>query len=237
MQVKQLIILIVISLFSGVNMAQRDIPDNLPKFDNKKLHFGFQLGMSSNGFALDHDLTQSDSLIKLETGTQPGLVIHVVSELHFGPYFGIRFTPGIAFAARDLNYEYYSTEFNTPVVKTIESTFIEVPLFLKYRSKRVNNFAQYVMVGFNYGFDLASQQFTDNNIDEQGERLVKLKQSNYNLEVGVGFDFFLEYFKFSPELKFSYGLNNVIVKEATQFALPINDLRSRIFVVALNFEG
>lgn len=237
MQVKQLIILIVISLISGVNMAQRDIPDNLPKFDNKKLHFGFQLGMSSNGFALDHDLTQSDSLIKLETGTQPGLVIHVVSELHFGPYFGLRFTPGIAFAARDLNYEYYSTEFNTTVVKTIESTFIEAPLFLKYRSKRVNNFAQYVMVGFNYGFDLASQQFTDNNVDEQGERLVKLKQSNYNLEVGVGFDFFLEYFKFSPELKFSYGLNNVIVKEQTQYALPVNDLRSRIFVVALNFEG
>lgn len=217
--------------------AQRDIPDNLPKFDNKTLHFGFQLGLSSNGFALDHDLTKSDSLIRLETGTQPGLIIHVVSELHFGPYFGLRLTPGIAFAARDLSYEYASTGIGSPVVKTIESTYIEAPIFLKYRSKRVNNFAQYVMVGFNYGFDLASQQFTDNNVDEAGERLVKLKQSNYNAEIGVGFDFFLEYFKFSPELKFSYGLNNIIVKEQTQFATPINDLRSRNFVFALNFEG
>ena len=237
MIIRLIAICLLISAFGFEAGAQRDIPNNLPKFDNKKLHFGFQLGFSSNGFALDHDLTQSDSLIRLETGTQPGLIIHVVSELHFGPYFGLRFTPGIAFAARDLSYQYYSTGISSPIVKTVESTFIEAPIFLKYRSKRVNNFAQYVMVGFNYGFDLASQQFTDNNVDESGERLVKLKQSNYSAEVGVGFDFFLEYFKFSPELKFSYGLNNIIVKEPTQFAQPINDLRSRIFVVALNFEG
>ena len=116
-----LILILLLGTNIGQVLAQRDIPDNLPKFDNKHLHFGFQLGMSSNGFALDHDLTKSDSLIKLETGTQPGLVIHVVSELHLGPYFGLRFTPGIAFAARDLQYEYFSTQPTSPIVKTIES--------------------------------------------------------------------------------------------------------------------
>ena len=232
-----LILILLLGTNIGQVLAQRDIPDNLPKFDNKHLHFGFQLGMSSNGFALDHDLTKSDSLIKLETGTQPGLVIHVVSELHLGPYFDLRFTPGIAFAARDLQYEYFSTQPTSPIVKTIESTYIEAPILLKYRSMRVNNFAQYVMVGFNYGFDLSSQQFTDNNVDEAGELIVKLKRMNYNAEVGVGFDFFLEYFKFSPELKFSYGLNNVIVQEQTTYSAPINNLKARNFIIALNFEG
>lgn len=218
-------------------LAQRDIPDNLPKFDSKWIHFGFQLGSSMNGFAIDHDLSGNDSLIKLETGSQPGLIIHVVSELHIGKYFGLRFTPGIAFAARDLTYTYYSPTVSAPIVRTIESTFIEAPLLLKYRSKRVNNFAQYVMTGFNYSYDLVSQANTDNTVDQNGQRIVKLRPSNYNLEVGVGFDFFLEYFKFSPELKFSYGLNNILVPEDTQFARPINDLRSRIFVFAINFEG
>ncbi|GAB5539120.1 MAG: porin family protein [Salibacteraceae bacterium] len=231
------IALIFALLNATAAFAQRDMPENLPKFDNKKIHFGFQLGSSINGFSIDPDLTKSDSLIKLETSTQPGLIIHALTELHLGPYFGIRFTPGIAFAARDLNYEYFSPRGTSSVVRTIESTFIEAPILLKYRSKRVNNFAQYVMVGFNYGFDLASQQFTDNNVDERGERIVKLKQSNYNAEVGVGFDFFLEYFKFSPELKFSYGLNNIIVPEETPFSAPVADLRSRIFVFCLNFEG
>ena len=226
-------------LMSGVAFSQRDIPENLPKFDNKLLHFGFQLGLSSNGFSLDPDLSKADSLISLEVQTQPGFIIHVVSELHIGPYFGLSFTPGIAFAARDLNYFSYGKEgpIPSPVVRTIESTFIEAPLLLKYRSKRVNNFASYIFTGFNWGIDLASQQFVDNSVDEKGEFLVKLKRNNYHVEMGVGFDFFLEYFKFSPEIKYSYGINNIVVQDRTKFAYPINSLNSRIFVVALNFEG
>lgn len=219
--------------------AQRDIPDNLPKFDHKKIHFGFQLGLSQNGFSLDPDLRQTDSLISMQVRSQPGFVIHVVSELHFGPYFGLRWTPGIAFAARDLEYQFYGINGPepSPKVRTIESTFIESPIMLKYRSKRVNNFASYVMAGYNYSFDLASQANVDNQVDESGEYIVKLRRHNHNIDIGVGFDFFLEYFKFTPELKFSYGLNNIILQDGTIYAAPINDLRSRIFVVALNFEG
>lgn len=226
-------------LFSTASIAQRDIPENLPKFDKKQLHFGFQLGLSSNGFALRQDLSKSDSLIGLEYGSQPGFIIHVVSELHMGSHFGLRFTPGIAFAARDLRYSYVTPTGPTavPLVRTIESTFIDVPLYLKFRSARVNNFAQYVYAGFNYSIDLASQQFVDNQVDEKGQYVVKLKRNNYMAEIGVGFDFFLEYFKFSPELRFSYGVNNVIVQDNTVYATPIETLHSRIFVLAFNFEG
>ena len=220
-------------------MAQLDIPDNLPKFDNRIIHFGFQLGASSNGFSLDPRFVPADSLAKIEVSSQPGFIIHAVSELHIGPYFGLRFTPGIVFASRNIEYSYFNKKgtVDAPIVRSIESTFVEIPLFLKYRSKRVNNFAQYVLAGFNYSYDLASQQYSDNKVDAAGEFIVKLKKANYNLEVGVGFDFFLEYFKFSPEFKFSYGLNNIVVPEQTKYAAPISDLRSRIFVFAINFEG
>lgn len=222
-----------------ISLAQRDIPENLPKFDNRWAHFGFSLGLSANGFSLDQDLTKTDSLISLEARSQPGFNINVVSELHFGKYFGLRFTPGIAFAARNLEYRYYGPNGPeaVPVVKTIESTFVDFPIGLKYRSARVNNFASYVLLGFKYSIDLASQEFVDNQIDDRGEYIVKLKRTNYGIETGVGFDFFLEYFKFTPELKFTYGLNNVIVKDNTAFSDPIHDLRSRIFIIALNFEG
>ncbi|GAB4379449.1 MAG: porin family protein [Salibacteraceae bacterium] len=226
-------------LFCLNALAQRDIPENLPKFDNRWAHFGFQLGISNNGFRLDHNIALNDSLINMVVENQPGFVIHVVSELHLGKFFGLRFTPGIAFAARNINYTFYKGE-NQPslvVKRTIESTYIESPLLLKFRSKRVNNFAQYVMVGFNYSLDLASQEFVDNQVDALGEYLVKLRRHNYNIELGVGFDFFLEYFKFTPELKFSYGLNNVVVNDQTIYSKPITELHSRIFVLAFNFEG
>lgn len=240
MHPKTIIAILSLLIFSTVEgFGQRDIPQNLPKFDKKKLHFGFQLGLSSNGFALRQDPSVTDSLVKLEYGTQPGFIIHVVSELHMGPYFGLRFTPGIAFAARDLKYT-YSTASGIPdaaTIRTIESTFIDVPLYFKYRSARVNNFAQYVFAGFNYSIDLASQQYVDNQIDERGQYIVKLKRNNYMLDIGVGFDFFLEYFKFSPELRFSYGLNNVLVQDGTIYAAPISALNSRIFAISFNFEG
>lgn len=231
--------LVLWMLFPLAGMAQREIPENLPKFDKRWAHFGFSLGLSRNGFALDPDLTKTDSLISLETRAQPGFNINVVSELHMGPYFGLRFTPGIAFLARDLEYRFYGPNGPeaAPEVKTIESTFVDFPLALKYRSARVNNFASYVLAGFKYSIDLASEEFADNKLNDEGEFIVKLKRYNYNLEVGVGFDFFLEYFKFSPELRFSYGLNNVIVKDNTDYSNPINDLRSRLFILSVNFEG
>ncbi|MEX2597416.1 MAG: porin family protein [Salibacteraceae bacterium] len=236
----RILILFIAALLSlTAGYAQKDIPANLPKFDQKLLHFGFQLGLSSNGFALEPDFRQDDSLIGLNVGRQPGFVIRVVSELHMGSYFGLRFTPGIAFAARDLQYNYYSQNTTDPttVVRTIESTFIDIPLYLKYRSARVNNFAQYVFLGMNYSVDLASQEYVDNQIDERGEFIVKIKRNNYMAEFGFGFDFFMEYFKFSPELRFSYGLNNIIVQDGTVYANPVEALNSRIFVLSLNFEG
>lgn len=237
---KQAFIFISFVLCGSVaTMAQRDIPQNLPKFDSRRIHFGFQIGGSTNGFQLKPDLAQADSLVKISYQSQPGFNVHVVSELHMGPYLGLRFTPGISFSARILNYEYFqgAGEPTYKVDRLIESTFIDIPLLLKYRSKRVNNFANYIMAGFNYSIDLASQQFVDNQVDELGLYIVKLKRNNYNFECGVGFDFFLEYFKFSPEFKFSYSLNNVLVQDNTIYSSPIYGLNSRIFTVAFNFEG
>jgi hypothetical protein len=231
--------LIIALSMTQLCFAQRDLPENLPKFDYKRVHFGFQLGLSSNGFNVQSDLTRGDSVIQIQPGRQAGFIIHVVSEVHMGPYFGLRFTPGIAFAARDLAYTYMTPTGPSlsPMVRTIESTFIDIPLYLKYRSARVNNFAQYVFAGFNYSIDLASQQYVDNQVDERGQYLVKLKRNNYMAEIGVGFDFFLEYFKFSPELRFSYGLNNILVQDHTVYTEPLDGLNSRIFAIAFNFEG
>ena len=40
-------------------------------------------------------------------------------------------------------------------------------------------------------------------------------------EIGVGIDFYLEYFKFSPEFKATFGLLDMLVKEETIYSSSI----------------
>ena len=69
------------------------------------------------------------------------------------------------------------------------------------------------------------------------EQIVKLDNSDLYYEVGTGFEFYLEYFKFSIELKLSVGTKDIMIKENTIFSNSINRLNSKIFLVSLTFEG
>ncbi|MBL4623680.1 MAG: PorT family protein [Flavobacteriales bacterium] len=210
---------------------------NLEKFDRKKIHFGFALGFNTADFIMETNL--NDSLLKLESQRQSGFNLGIITDLHMGPYFDLRFVPTLAFAQRNLEYTYQFYDAENPEVlkKEIESTFLNFPLNLKYRSVRQTNFAAYIIGGGSYSFDLASQHKTDNSNAQTGDIVIKLNRHSYLWEVGVGFDFFLEYFKFSTELKMSYGINNIAVNDNTMFSEPISSLKSKIFTLSFNFEG
>jgi hypothetical protein len=178
-------------------------------------------------------------LYKLESQRQSGFNLGIITDLHLGPYFDLRFIPTLAFAQRNLEYtfKFYDDDKTEVLQKEVESTFLNFPLNLKYRSVRQTNFAAYIVGGASYSFDLASQHKTDNTRAQPGDIVIKLNRHSYMWEVGVGFDFFLEYFKFSPELKMSYGLNNIAVNDETMFSDPITSLKSKIFTLSFNFEG
>jgi hypothetical protein len=106
---------------------------------------------------------------------------------------------------------------------------------LKFRTNRTGNFAAYGLVGGKYARDMQSQKDVSNN--QSSEIVVKLKNSDYCIEAGGGFDFFLPFFKFAIEFKTSIGLPDLLIHEDTKYALPIEKMRSRAFVVSITFEG
>jgi hypothetical protein len=59
----------------------------------------------------------------------------------------------------------------------------------------------------------------------------------YSYEVGVGSEFFLEYFKFAVEAKFVFGINNVLVSDGSEFSSSIARMTPKMFNVTLLFEG
>nr|MCS5664072.1 hypothetical protein [Flavobacteriales bacterium] len=84
--------------------------------------------------------------------------------------------------------------------------------------------------GPNIGIDMASEK------DVKDETIFKLNRSNFALEIGVGCDFYFEYFKFAPQIKYSYGLTNLIVKDETIFTDPLEGFYSRGLQISFTFE-
>ena len=210
---------------------------NLPNYYNERLHFGFTLGINKANFVIqpaDH-FERFDSLKTIESSPKFGFNLGIVSELKLQKYIVLRFVPNLSFAERDI--EYYFEGFDTIVrTKQIESTFLNFPLDLKLRSKRVGNFGAYILAGGSYSLDLASKRKVDNstNITDQ---IVKLKRDDFSYEVGAGTEFYLQYFKFAIEAKLTLGTVNLLIKDNTIYSNSIDKLNSKVFLVSITFEG
>ncbi len=234
-----LILSFAIALFSTFAYGQRreGRMENLPKFDRRPYHFGFLLGANQMNFSLKTvgDLTQFDSLLSITTKPDFGFDIGIVGSLKLTKYLSFRFIPTLSFGSRSVEFSMrYKDSINIQQVKKVESTFMTFPFYLKYQSKRLGNFRAYVLGGGSYSIDMASQAKKKN---KEGEAPIKLRNSDYMLDAGAGFDFFLPYFKFGIELRMSYGLRNLLIPENTIYTNSIKSLHSKIFQLSFTFEG
>ncbi|MEE9462267.1 MAG: outer membrane beta-barrel protein, partial [Bacteroidales bacterium] len=120
--------------------------------------------------------------------------------------------------------------------QTVESNFLDFPLLLKYKSRRVNNYRPYLIGGLNMRYDMAARK----DYDSDGP-YVRLTPMDFYAEFGFGIDFFLQYFKFSPELKVSVGFRDVLVHDPagggnSKYAKSINKLNSYVVMLCFYFE-
>lgn len=234
----------IISLFfflvlaaSGMNLhAQKRKVLNLPTYDQQTIHFGFLIGVNSFNFRTTPigDIRDLDSLRVIAPKSGLGFSLGMVSNLHLGDNFDLRFLPTLSFGERTLNYTIGVPSLDSAFVrpKLVESTFLEFPLLLKFKSARLNNGRMYLIGGIKPVIDLASQD----KVDDAGEKILKLKRNDLNYEIGIGLDFYSQYFKFTPELKMSYGLQNLLVQENNIYTGGISSLRSKAFYLSFTFE-
>ena len=218
-----------------VNAQLDDVPINLPKYDKQPVHFGFTLGVNSSKFVIDRvgDLRIRDTVYSVESEAVTGLNLGILSNLRIGDNFDLRFIPTLSFSQRNLNYHFiYSDTSESFTPKKVESTYLEFPFDLKFKSNRVNNYRIYVLAGWKYEIDMVSQA----KVRKSDKDIIRLNRNDYGYEIGLGFDFYLTYFKFSPEIKMYNGLTNLLVNENTQFSSPIDALYAKTFVLSLFFE-
>jgi len=146
----------------------------------------------------------------------------------------LRFLPGIQFGQRDLSV---TNNFNdTTKTWKIEGIFIDLPISLKFRSVRVNNFAPYVIAGFNSRLDLIRSE-----VIGWRPATPMLKFLDFYPELGVGVDFYLDRVKVAMELKFSIGLRDIFFLDPDLpdyhiYSAGISGIYSRMFGISFHVE-
>jgi len=247
-------ILLLLAFYPLILTAQKEKVKNDPNHDDKWLHFGFSLGINTMDFNIRNSQMALDSGIYTEVSMlRPGFHVHALSNLRLADNFDLRFTPGIAFGGiREINYVVSGLNSNLidpdDVPVRVESNFLEFPVLIKYKSVRLNNFRPYLIGGLNTRLDLAATKKTWGRSRKENN-LVLVKPLDLYYEIGVGMDFYLQYFKFAVEFKYSVGLTNVlrtsINRSGETIVPPIEDaiftnaidrMYSRMFMITLHFE-
>lgn len=169
----------------------------------------------------------------------PGFSVGIISDLKLHENFSLRFQPGLEFGERRILYSDDEDRLTPASGTTLESVVINLPFLLKYRAKRLDNYRPYLVGGFSYKMDVQAPS----HLDVEDNVMVSIKPNYFCLEIGAGIDFYLPYFKFATELKFSLGLQDILNHkldpenpDAHYYTHSINRMNSKVVTLSFHFE-
>ena len=221
------------------SQAQKFKQERYKNFDKRTFHFGFMLGFNSSDFTVYQDVNAYEKygLKLLENDAQPGGQLGILTTMKLGtPVLRLRFIPTLSFQEKLLRYTFEDTLLNTDEIgeERVNSTNLDFPLMLQFRTKRYNNFTAYALVGGQFSIDLQSQEKASQNYIDP---YIKIKRNDIQGQIGGGIEFFAPYFKFGIEIKYSHGFINSFIQDNTNIAEPINKLYNKVWSLSLIFEG
>ena len=205
---------------------------NLENFDKQRVYFGFFLGFNAYEFKLDYKNENPNKEIVVNNTT--GFNVGLVADLRLHEYINLRFEPGLYYTQRDLVYKGFTKELD--YLREVKSTYIHLPLLLKFSSKRVGNIRPFLLGGVSATLNLASNnEATDDNLQQR----FRVQRWTQNYEIGFGMDFYLEYFKFSPSIRGVFGINDELIRDKdplSPWTSNIDALRTRAVLINFTFH-
>ena len=224
---------------AGILCAQERKIQNRPFLDDRVWHYGFLVGFNIQDLKLANNGT---AYVNQNGGVEywyadvpeytPGFSVGVLGELKADDWLSLRIIPTMHFGDKKVVFkEQRSGKFTEQYVK---STYLSVPLDLKISAARFNNYRPYVVTGLAPTVDLTVKK---------GKELL-VKRTDVMFEIGMGLDLYYPYFKMIPELKFCFGLNNILdtdrrdLKDASllKYSDALDKAQNSMIVLTLYFE-
>ena len=229
--------------------AQGNAVQNRPYTDLRPFHLGVVVGMHYQDMEftnigpqmiMNDDGTQSEKIITCDQDRwDMGFNVGVLGELRLSNHFAFRVAPTMYFGNRHITFYNHTDKMENgqPITQKqdMKTVYIGVPLNIIFSAPRLDNARPYLMAGLDPMINLSGG---DNEY-------LKLKPYDIFLEIGLGCDIYLPFFKLRPELKFCYSLiNSLDTKHPDQlrddnmimYAKSVNDTRSKMIVLSFYFE-
>lgn len=221
--------------------------------DNQTFSYGFFLAGHTSSLRLKYseaflnpEASDIRNVRSIMPAYSPGFDLGFLLTTRLHDQINILITPKVGFYEYRTEVDFFSeentadpdlinTEPNTvdkaPLTLLTEETLVELPILFKYKSQRFNNTRMFFLAGVN-------PQFRTKKQDEADEDDIVLTGKDLALELGMGFDLYFKYFKFSPEIRFSHGLNNLYRAKTTdpQIASAISEIRKKSITIYLHFQ-
>lgn len=191
--------------------AQRRVPQHRPYADVQRFHYGFQLGLHDQGLKLinrGHISPNGQQWVAENDFQNFGFSVGVLAAWRLSPYAQLRLSPTLHFGSKHFTLREWSR--GEQITEELRSSYIALPLHLKVNAPRFNNYRPYVLAGMSLMADLNT-----------GKGLpLRTKPLQPTLDVGLGCEFYLPYFKASPELRFSFGFMDALLRHRPDLSEP-----------------
>lgn len=234
---KIILLLLLVSGMAGSAFSQEYTQINLPHSDERWIHYGFAIGVHSTGFKLDYSdrfvTPEFDTVHSIMPQYTLGFSLGVISDFRLHDQFNVRILPRVSFSEYnvDFNYITFDSAGTKYMKETIEAVFVDVPILLKYKSERHKNFRMYIVGGIAPGIEASGKK----RKEKSGSSL-SIAEFNLSLELGFGVDMYYPYFKFSPEIRYSGGLVNILREDELGYSDGISRLSTHTISLYFQFS-
>lgn len=203
-----------------------------PNYDDRKFSYGFSIGIHTTSYELKYSeqfvTKKFDTIHSVQPQFIPGFSLGFLVNYRLNEFFDLRLMPKAGFYSHRLTYFYTN---RTTQSQLIETTMVEFPILVKFKSMRRGNVRMYMVGGFTPAIEASGK----NDIGNSSGAIPILKR-NLSVDAGIGFDFYFPLFKFSPELRFSRGLVDMLGEDSSIYKDPISRLNTNTIGVYLIFQ-
>jgi hypothetical protein len=208
---------------------------NNPNYDQRKLSYGFLIGIHSTAYQIKYSEAfvsqQFDSVYSVEPEWAPGFSLGFLVNYRLTDFLDLRLTPTVAFYEHKIRYVYFEKAERKTDNQVVESTMVELPLLLKYKSQRRENLRMFMTGGIRPAIEASGKKDLKNVTT-----VLEVKGSNLSVDVGFGLDIYYPLFKFSPEIRFSRGFMDILDNRTNKYGVSLDRVNTNTITVILLFQ-